>query len=48
MQEAVVKESQHFQLTHSGDLVFRAGKIQPLYKDNNRNKPIRDGSESLY
>jgi hypothetical protein len=27
MWEAFVKESQHFQLTHSGDLIFRAGKI---------------------
>jgi hypothetical protein len=45
MPEAFVKESQHFQLTHSGDLIFRAGKIQRLYKDNNGNKPIRDDSE---
>jgi hypothetical protein len=44
MQEAFVKESQHFQLSHSGDLIFGATKIRPLYKDNG-NKPIRDDSE---
>jgi hypothetical protein len=44
MREAFVKESQHFQLSHSGDLIFGATKIRPLYKDNG-NKPIRDDSE---
>jgi hypothetical protein len=45
MQEAFVKESQHFQLAHSGYLIFGAGKVWLLYKDNNGNKPIRDDSE---